>query len=249
MASEEPLDRALAFKTQLEKLGANNKKALAAAGKLDVVVNNAGVGTIGLQESFTSDDWRRLFDVNVFGMQRVDRAVLPHMREIGSGLLIHISSLLGRMILPFYGPYNASKWAVEALSETYRVELSGLGIDVCMIAPGGYPTTFMENLIKPGDPSREAGYGKLAKAPGQMFESFKQALKAAPAQKPQNVPDAIARLINTPAGQRPGRTVVDTMGMGDPIKGYNEQLDRITAGTYGAFGMENMLKVKVTADV
>ena len=87
------------------------------AGGLDVVVNNAGVGVLGLQETFDVDDWKKLFDVNVFGVQRVNRAVLPHMRERGSGLIIFVSSLLGRMTIPFYGPYNASKWALEALAE------------------------------------------------------------------------------------------------------------------------------------
>ena len=102
--------------------------AIAKANGLDVVVNNAGVGVVGLQETFTPDDWQRLFDINVFGVQRVNRAVLPHLREKNAGLLVHVSSLLGRMTLPFYGPYNASKWAVEALAENYRTELSGFGI-------------------------------------------------------------------------------------------------------------------------
>lgn len=91
---------------------------------IDVVVNNAGVGVLGLQETFTAEDWKKLFEVNVFGVQRVNRSVLPHMREKRSGLLIHISSLLGRVVMPFYGPYNSSKFALEALADNYRVELS-----------------------------------------------------------------------------------------------------------------------------
>jgi NAD(P)-dependent dehydrogenase (short-subunit alcohol dehydrogenase family) len=102
------------------------EKATEEMGSIDVVINNAGIGVIGMQEHFTPDDFQKLFDINVVGVQRVNRAVLPQMREKGSGLLIHVSSLLGRMTLPFYGPYNASKWALEALAENYRVELSGL---------------------------------------------------------------------------------------------------------------------------
>lgn len=219
--------------------------AMDKAGGLDVVVNNAGVGVVGLQETFTPEDWRKLFDINVFGVQRVNRAVLPHLRERNSGLLIHVSSLLGRMTIPFYGPYNSSKWALEAMAENYRTELSGFGVDSCLVEPGGFPTTFMDNLLKPSDSSRDDGYGELAQAPAGFLAGFEQALAGNPAQDPQNVADAIAELIDTPAGQRKFRTVVDKMGMGDHLVGYNDQLEQITAGIYGAFGMDSMLKLKV----
>ena len=214
------------------------------AGGIDVVVNNAGVGVIGLQESYTPEDWQMLFDVNVFGVQRVNRAVLPHMREKRSGLLIHVSSLLGRFTLPFYGPYNASKWALEALAENYRTELAGFGIESCLVEPGGFPTSFHGSLLKPSDVSRDAGYGEFAQLPGTLFENFQQALAANPAQDPQNVADAIAHLVDTPAGQRKFRTVVDKMGMGDHLQPYNEQLEQITSGIYNAFGMGDMLNLK-----
>ncbi|MEM9687796.1 MAG: SDR family NAD(P)-dependent oxidoreductase [Bacteroidota bacterium] len=212
---------------------------------LDVVINNAGVGVLGIQEQFTIEDFKRLFDINVFGVQRVNRAVLPHFRDQGSGLLIHISSLLGRIAFPFYGPYNASKWALEALAENYRVELSGFGVDSCIVEPGGYPTGFMSNLMKPSDISQNESYGEMVNAPQQMFENFEGALASNPAQNPQNVADAIADLISTPAGQRPVRTVVDNMGMGTHIEPYNNQLAQIHEGLYNAFGMEEMLKLKI----
>ncbi|MCB0280897.1 MAG: SDR family NAD(P)-dependent oxidoreductase, partial [Calditrichaeota bacterium] len=220
-------------------------KAIALLGGLDVVVNNAGVGVLGLQEQFTIDDFKRLFDINVFGVQRVNRAILPHFRDQGSGLLVHISSLLGRIALPFYGPYNASKWALEALAENYRVELSGFGVDSCIVEPGGYPTGFMRNLMFPSDNSQNESYGEMVHAPEQMFASFEGALAGNPSQDPQNVADAIAKLISTPAGQRPVRTVVDTMGMGTHIEPYNNQLAQIHQGLFTAFGMEDMLTLKV----
>ena len=214
-------------------------------GGLDVVVNNAGVGVLGIQENFTIDDFQRLFDINVFGVQRVSRAALPHFRSQGSGLLILVSSILGRMTLPFYGPYNATKWAAEALAQNYRLELSGFGVDSCIVEPGGFPTPFFNNLIFPSDTSRDEGYGEMVNAPKQSFESFEGALAQNPAQDPQNVADAITGLINTPAGQRPIRTVVDKMGMGDHIDPYNKQLDAIHEGIFNAFGMGDMLKLKV----
>lgn len=212
---------------------------------LDVVINNAGIGVLGIQEQYTIDDFKRLFDVNVFGVQRVNRAVLPYLRNQGSGLLIHISSLLGRIAFPFYGPYNASKWALEALAENYRVELSGFGVDSCIVEPGGYPTSFMDNLMPPSDISQNNSYGEMVHAPKQAFESFEGALANNPLQNPQNVADAIAQLIATPAGQRPARTVVDDMGMGTQIEPYNQQLAQIHQGLYSAFGMGEMLKLKV----
>ena len=212
---------------------------------LDVVINNAGVGVLGIQEQFDVDDFERLFDINVFGVQRVNRAALPYLRNQRHGLIIHISSLLGRIAFPFYGPYNASKWALEAIAENYRVELSGFGVDSCIIEPGGYPTGFMNNLMQPSDQSQNDSYGEMIHAPKQMFENFEGALAQNPAQNPQNVADAIAELINKPAGERPMRTTVDNMGMGDHIDPYNNQLAQIHEGLYSAFGMGDMLKLNV----
>lgn len=220
-------------------------KALEAVGGLDVVVNNAGIGVLGVQEAFTPEDWQRLFNVNVFGVQRVTRAVLPHMRARRVGLLVQISSLLGRIAIPFYGPYNASKWALEAMSENYRVELSGFGVDVVVVEPGGYPTTFIDNLMRPSDKGREASLGSMPQDAQGFLHGFEQALAAKPAQNPQNVADAIVKLIETPAGLRPFRTVVDKMGMGDAIQSYNEHLETVTSGIYSAFGIGHLRQLKL----
>ena len=221
-------------------------KAIELLGGLDIVINNAGVGVLGMQEHFTADDMKRLFDVNVFGVQRVNRAALPHLRGQQSGLIIYISSLLGRMTIPFYGPYNASKWALEALAENYRSELSGFGIESCIVEPGGYPTTFMDSLLRPSDNSRNESYGEFMHALQGMFDGFEQALQNNPEQRPQKVADAIVDLINQPRGERAFRTIVDKMGMGDALNPYNEQLAQITHGIYSNFGIDGMLKVKVS---
>ena len=231
--------------TDEESVNSAVAKAIELLDGLDVVVNNAGVGVLGIQEQFTIDDFKRLFDVNVFGVQRVNRAVLPYFRNRGTGLIIYVSSILGRMALPFYGPYNASKWALEALAENYRLELSGFGVDSCIVEPGGYATGFMHSLMSPSDTSQNESYGEMVDAPKQSFENFEGALASNPAQDPQNVADAIAGLVNTPAGQRPTRTVVDNMGMGTHIDPYNKQLDQIHEGIFNAFGMGDMLKLKV----
>ncbi len=219
--------------------------AVQAAGHLDGVVNNAGVGVIGLQECFTPEDWQHVFDVNLFGVQRVNRAVLPHLRNRRAGLLIHVTSLLGRYTIPFHGPYCASKWALEALAENYRVELSGQGIEVCIVEPGGFASGFHDHLLKPGDLAREIGYGDLASAPAKALAEFQNTLRDHPEQEPQNVAEAIATLVDTPAGRRPFRTVVDDMGLRDIILRYNEELAEVTREVYAMLGMEAMLTLKV----
>lgn len=220
------------------------KNAIASLGGLDVLFNNAGVGTLGMQEFFTSADFQQLFDVNVFGVQRMNREVAPFFRKNKRGLIIYTSTLLGRITLPFYGPYQASKWALEALAENYRVELSSFGIENCIVEPGGYPTTFMENLLKPSDHSKTASYGDFIKFPDQMFGNFEQVLKNNPQQDPQRVADAITDLIEKPYGDKPFRTTVDFIGMGEQVNKYNEHLEQIMTGLYTNFGINGLLRVK-----
>lgn len=219
------------------------RQAEAALGRIDVLINNAGAGAHGLQENFSADDFQRVFDINVFGVQRMIRAVLPAMRARGSGLILNVSSLLGRVTFPFLGPYNAAKWAVEALSENYRVELSQFGVDVAVVEPGGFPTNFFANLIQPSSSDRDEGYGEMAGAPQAMLEGMGSALADNPLQKPQIVADAVVELVNMAPGTRPFRTEVDHSGMADPIRPYNAQSEKITEQLYTAFGMEGMLKL------
>lgn len=218
--------------------------AIQAANGLDVLINNAGVGVLGVQETFAASDLQKLFDINVLGVHRTTRAVLPHMRANKSGLVINISSLLGRIAVPFYGPYNASKWALEGLSENYRIESSQSGVDVCIVEPGGYPTSFIENLIRPSDKDRVAALTEMAEAAEGFLKGFEQALAGNPAQDPKNVAAAIVRLVDTAPGTRPFRTIVDNMGMGGPLEGYNKQLADITAGIFGNFGIAHLLQLK-----
>ncbi len=227
--------------TNEESVNSGVEQAISTMEGLDIVINNAGVGVSGMTEHFTPEDMQRVFDVNVFGVQRVMRAVLPFLREQGKGTIIQISSCIGRITLPFYGPYIASKWALEALSENYRSELSGFGIESCIVEPGGFPTTFIDNLIQPSDSSRNESYGEFMNAPQAMGEAFMEALQNNEMQRPQIVADAISSLIDLPFGEKPFRTVVDHMGMGEPVEQYNQVLHQITEGVYSAFGIEGML--------
>ena len=221
------------------------ENAIELMGGIDVLINNAGVGVLGLTETFTPDDMKRIFDVNVFGVHRMNRAVLPFMRKQTKGLIINISSLLGRITIPFYGPYNASKWALEALTENYRTEVSQQGIEVCIVEPGGYPTTFIDHLVRPSDKERSSSYGQMGQMAEGFLKGFEQALAANPSQDPANVAKAIAALVSTPFGTRPFRTIVDNMGMGEAVKEYNANLGKITERIYGNYGIANLLRVKM----
>lgn len=218
-----------------------------ALGQIDVLINNAGVGAHGLQENFSPDDFRRLFDINLFGVQRMIRAVVPDMRSRKEGLIVNVSSLLGRVALPFYGPYNATKWALEAMSENYRAELSTFGVEVTVVEPGGFPTGFIANLMQPTSRDRDESYGEMADAPEGSLAGFEAFLAENPQQAPQIVSDAVVAVIDMPHGSRPFRTEIDRIGMGEPVKAYNDHLDQITQGLFGNLGIDGLLTVRTRA--
>ena len=120
------------------------------------LVNNAGLTIRGLAEAVTVEQARRIFETNVFAVHRMNRAVLPHMRKRGSGLLIHIGSQAGRVVIPGSGMYGASKAALEFLVESYHYELAGQGIDCApVVQPGAYATDMIgQNADKAADEAR-----------------------------------------------------------------------------------------------
>ncbi len=122
--------------------------AVTKAGRIDVAINNAGYYLSGLEEAVTTEQAQRLMDTNFFGPVRVNRAVLPHMRRQRSGVLMHISSGAGRVVLPSAGFYCASKFALEALAEAYSYELAAQGIESVIVEPGAYETPVFGNTVR-----------------------------------------------------------------------------------------------------
>ncbi|HEY1434880.1 MAG TPA: SDR family oxidoreductase [Thermoanaerobaculia bacterium] len=112
------------------------------AGRLDALVNNAGYGQYGAAEEVTPDEWRAQFEVNLFGAIAMMQAVLPAMRQAGRGTIVNVSSVAGRVAVPFAAPYSASKHALEALSDALRVELRPFGVRVVLVEPGPIETRF-----------------------------------------------------------------------------------------------------------
>ncbi len=118
-------------------------QALARFGRIDVLVNNAGYGLVGAIEEPTDEEIHREFDTNVFGLLRVTRAILPHMRAQKSGHILNLSSIGGLIASPGIGYYNATKFAVEGLSEALKGECEPLGIKVIVVEPGPFRTEFL----------------------------------------------------------------------------------------------------------
>src|SRR5258707_2721798 len=179
-------------------------KIIETTDRLDVVVNNAGVSYSGPLEAFTLEQVRQQFETNVFSVLRVNRAVLPQMREQGSGVLLHIGSIAGRVALPFLGLYGATKFALEGLTEPYREELAPFGIDAAIIEPGTYPTPIDAKAQVAADTERAALYQAGMDA---FMTAFYVENRSATPPDPQEVADAVARVIALPAGKRPLHTV------------------------------------------
>lgn len=206
-------------------------------GKLDVVINNAGIASAGVSESFTPEQLRDLFEVNVFGIQRVLRAVLPTLRKQGDGLVINTGSILGRVTFPFFGLYGASKFAVEAMTDSYRYELSQLGVDVVLVQPSAYPTNMYASAQQPSDEARGTAYGEIGAIPGKMFETFMGMFAATNAPNPHDVAEAIVTLVATPKGQRPDRIVVGQSFGSDAINAATAPVQRQVVEGLGLGGL------------
>jgi NAD(P)-dependent dehydrogenase (short-subunit alcohol dehydrogenase family) len=210
------------------------------AGGLDVVVNNAGIAAMGILETFTADQAALLFQTNVIGVHRVNRAVLPLMRKGSGSLLIHVSSVLGRYVIPFLGIYTATKFALEALAETYRYELAPIGIESVLVQPGTFPTNIMANMLPAADSVRASAYGGL----DERQRSMRAMLEALPANEhaadPQLVADAILRIVSSPPGSRPLRTVVDPQGTVF-VDAVNQASAGVQAQLFGMMGMSDLL--------
>ena len=121
-------------------------------GRIDVLVNNAGIGSVGAAEESSVEQDRRLFDVNVLGVMRVTKAVLPHMREQGSGRVVTISSVLGLIPSPYMAAYAATKHAIEGWSESVDHELREFGVRAVLVEPFFTATSFETNSLRPDTP-------------------------------------------------------------------------------------------------
>lgn len=151
-------------------------------GRIDVLINNAGYGLFGTIEETSEQEARDQFEANVFGLLWVTQAAIPIMREQGHGHILQVSSVLGVLTLPTLGLYNASKWAVEAISETLAAEVAGFGIKVTLIEPAAYATDW-------------SGPSATHSQSNPVYDGLKAAFHAQFAQTPIGKPEATAEAI------------------------------------------------------
>lgn len=181
-------------------------------GRIDVLVQNAGHMVFGPSEAFTPEQLAELYDVNVLGTQRVNRAVLPHMRKAGRGLLVWISSTsVAGGVPPLLGPYFAAKAGMDALAVCYARELAPLGIETSIVVPGAF-TTGTNHFANAGSPEDEGTADAYAEAyPDDFQNKMKEALAATvpDSADPGAVGRAVVDLVARPFGERPFRVFVD----------------------------------------
>jgi len=189
-------------------------------GRLDILVHNAGHMVWGPSEAFTPEQLAELYDVNVLGTQRVNRAALPHMRRARWGLVIWIgSSSAGGGIPPFLGPYFAAKAGMDALAVCYARELAPFGIETSIVVPGAFTkgTNHFAHAGAPSDAARAAEY--QASLQDRFAERMLDALAATVPDDadPAAVATAVVDIVNTPFGKRPFRVVIDPASDGAAI--------------------------------
>src|SRR3981081_4109084 len=219
--------------------------AIGKAGRIDVAINNAGYVVSGLAEAVTTAQAQRLMDTNFFGPVRVNRAVLPHMRRQRSGVLMHISSGAGRVVLPSGGFYCASKFALEALAEAYSYELAAQGIESVIVEPGAYETPVFGNTVTAADEARTNTYGAVKEIPAKV-----NAALSSNAGNAQEVADAVLQIVETPAGEKQLRYLISPEGFGvDQINALSKQVQAKLLEAFGLAADTKFLKGKAVGSV
>ncbi|KGI78262.1 SDR family oxidoreductase [Oleiagrimonas soli] len=214
------------------------------AGKIDVVVHNAGHMVFGPAEAFTAEQYAQLYDVNVLGTQRVNRAVLPHLRQQRSGLLVWVSSSsVAGGTPPYLAPYFGAKAAMDAIAVQYARELARWGIETSIIVPGAFTsgTNHFAHAGHPADAERAAEYeasGPYAGFGEQVQEAFANIV---PADADASlVADAMVDVVNAPDGKRPFRVHIDPTQDGADV-GF-AVMDRVRSEMLLRVGLQDLLK-------
>ncbi len=211
---------------------------VADAGRLDVVMHNAGHMVLGPTEAFTVEQVAEVYDTNVLSTQRVNRAALPHLRAQADGLLLWIGSTSTRGGTPPYlGPYFAAKAAMDSLAVSYAAEVARFGIDTTIIVPGSF-TTGTNHFAHAGHAGVEGDYD--ARLPHLMDEvSAKLAELAPPDADPVEVARQIVRVVDLPKGQRPFRVHIDPAQ--DGAEAVNDLGDKTRREFYARIDLTDLL--------
>jgi NAD(P)-dependent dehydrogenase (short-subunit alcohol dehydrogenase family) len=217
------------------------------AGRLDVVVHNAGHLVLGPTEAFTPEQLAASYDVNVVSTQRVNRAALPHLRAQRDGLLVWVGSSSARGGTPPYlGPYFAAKAGMDALAVGYAAELARFGVETCIVVPGSF-TTGTNHFANAGHADDdEVATAYESEYAGLMGQVGQRLAELAPDdQDPEEVARAIARVIDADKGTRPFRVHIDPADDGAEV--VFAVGDRIRSEFYRRIGLDDLLHPVATA--
>ncbi len=218
------------------------KTAMTKIPTVDVLINNAGRGFGGPIEAFSAAECLAQLDLNIVGNIRMAKAVLPGMRAQKSGLIIQLSSIAGRLAVPGFGIYHASKWGVEGLSEAMRYELAPLGIDVAIVEPGPFATNFFPSLIIAKDEDITKAYEHVAAFSAEFGSKTQAAFEDENAPTdPMIVVQLFEELINASAGSRPLRNVA---GLDFGARSIIDVIEPLRKGVLDAFQLSDWDGVK-----
>lgn len=228
--------------TSQESADAAVRTILDAEGRLDVVIHNAGHMAFGPAEAFTPEQLAHLYDINVVGTQRVNRAALPILRAQGSGLMVWVSSTSTRGgTSPYLAPYFAAKAGMDSLAVSYAGELCRWGIETSIIVPGAFTsgTNHFANAAKPDDRERAAVYdaGPYAGFGDAVMKG--QTAAVPPDADVEEVARAIVRVVGMPVGTRPFRVHIDPAQDGAEV--VNAVADRVRAEFLRRIGLGDLL--------
>ena len=196
--------------TQTEKIPAVLAEAQKTFGQLDVLVNNAGYGTIGAIEEFSLEEVRAQMETNFFGAIAITKAVLPLMRQQGSGHIVQISSQAGFRATAGFGIYNASKFALEGFSEALAQEVAPFGITVTIVEPGPFRTEFLGTSMKPAQQKLEAYSNSPVAQMYRYVESMNGKQEGDPVKAAQAIVDYVhegKKTLRLPLGKAPVQAI------------------------------------------
>jgi NAD(P)-dependent dehydrogenase (short-subunit alcohol dehydrogenase family) len=226
-----------------ESVDAAIKQIIEEHGRIDVVMHNAGHMVTGPSEAFTPEQLAELFDINVLSTQRVNRAVLPHLRKAGRGLVLWVSSSSVKGGTPPYlGPYFAAKAAMDSLAVTYAGELARWGVETSIVVPGSF-TSGTNHFAHSGHPADEVVEAEYETRYAGLMEQISQKLAAlAPEDADASlVSDEIARIVALPEGTRPYRVHIDPAD--DGSEEVSKTADRIRRDFLTRIDLDDLLTV------
>lgn len=223
-------------------VAAGVEQAARTFGRIDVLMNCAGIMPLGITEAFEVDQFRQALEVNLLGPFRMMKAVLPYMRRQKSGLLINVTSIGGRMATPGSGLYGATKWGLEGLSEAVGYEVAKLGIDSVILEPSLFLTDLNAKGPQPRDAAVLEGYDALKDMGATVSRRFRPAVAASGVSTdPATIAVFVEELIRMPAGARPIRA---TFGFDTGVEGLNAATAEFQRRYMEFMGLDDYQRVK-----